>query len=63
MRSRSYKFTSKVVPPTAEPVPPATWNRGIPTFCGPAAVPPIGIAHFRTQSIVRFIAAPDMESW
>ena len=35
MRSRSSKFTSKVVQPTAEPVPPATWNRGNSTFCGP----------------------------
>jgi hypothetical protein len=28
MRPRSYKLTGKVVPPTAGPVPPATWNRG-----------------------------------
>ena len=53
MRSRSYKFTSKVAPPTAEPVPPATWNRGnshvLRSRRGPAAVPPRGIAYFRTQ--------------
>ena len=53
MRSRSYTFTSKVVPPTAEPVPPATWNRGnshvLRSRRGPAAVPPRGIAYLRTQ--------------
>ena len=53
MRSRSYKFTSKVVPPTAEPVPPATWNRGnshiLRSRRGPAAVLPRGIAWVPTQ--------------
>ena len=53
MRSRSYKFTGKVVPPTAGPVPPATWNRGnshvLRSRRGPAAVPPIVIAYFRTR--------------
>ena len=67
MRSRSYKFISKVVPPTAEPVPPATWNRGnshvLRSRRGPAAVPPRGIAYFRTQKALSGLLQRQTTSW
>ena len=69
MRSRSYKFTTKVVPPRAGPVPPAPWNRGNShvlrsrprSRCGPAYSNCVTFAH-RSNSSFETLPPPPSHS-